>query len=115
MSYWSRLKTIAGNRYKALPTIASATDIYIPEEKDVFAISGTTTVATINKTGAYFPGRVVLVYASASFAITDTAAATKTQGGVHLSAAYSLVEGDTLTLMCGNGGDWYELARSHNG
>lgn len=98
-----------------MATVASATSINIGETYDTWTITGTTTVTNINLTGSYFPGRIITIIAAGAFAWTDTAVATATQGKVHLSAAYTMAVGDTLTLICGNNGDWYELARSVNG
>lgn len=57
MGLMGRLKNSPGGG-KAIPTIASATQVYLPDDYSIAYISGTTAIATIRPENVY-PGRIM--------------------------------------------------------
>lgn len=82
----------------ALPSVVSAATIYIPQAHDVFKITGTTNISTIEATGNA-GRRITLIFTS-----TLTVALS---GNIKISAgAFSATADKTLTLVC-DGTFWY--------
>lgn len=80
-------------------SIASATNVFLPEAIDVFSITGTTTIDSITNVR---PGRrVTLVFADVL---------TVTDGTLKLNGNFTTAAGATLSLCC-IGGLWYETSR----
>ena len=112
----ARLKTVGGDG-SGLQELTAASDLVLPPDGNVFNLTGTTGVTTINATGPFYPGRIVTLIGTDGTgpAFTDTAIASTAQGKIHLSAALTLILGATVTFVCDNGGAWRETARAVNG
>lgn len=97
-------------------TIASASDISIPDDGVFFSVSGSTGVATMTPI-SILAGRIIYITGAtgASFAVTDTAYSTNTIGVVHLSAAFTGAPGAFLILRMETTGAWSEIGRAVNG
>lgn len=82
----------------ALPSVASSAAIYIPQAYDVFKVTGTTNISTIEATGNA-NRRITMIF-------TDTLTVALS-GNIKISAgAFSAVADKTLTLVC-DGTFWY--------
>lgn len=70
MGFWSRLKSIAGGDIPTA-TLASASTLVLPDNRNVFLISGSTTVNLISAP-AYTRGRLITLIGAASANVTFT-------------------------------------------
>lgn len=88
----------------ALPTVASAATVTLPQGYETVFISGITGITSINAGG--HAGRTVRLVFLAALTVTD---------GLNLKMAgnFTTTADDTLTLVC-DGTNWVEVARSVN-
>jgi hypothetical protein len=89
-------------------TLASAATVTLDQFSDLFEITGSTDIVTIN--GGY-NGRIVTLMGAAASGLNITDGGNKNTAG-----AFAMAVGDTIVLqfMGGSGGTWYELSRSNN-
>lgn len=114
-SVWARLKAIGGGTERQLPTIASATALVLNETSNVFVVTGTTTIGSIDTaTTPIRPGRVIVLLFAGTISVTDTAVASTANGKIHTGST-SPALGTTLTLMQANNGSWWQIGYSANG
>jgi hypothetical protein len=79
MGFWSRLKSIAGGDIPTA-TLASASTLVLPDNRNVFLISGSTTVNLISAP-PYTRGRLITLIGSDSCNVTFTNNNTTTTTG----------------------------------
>lgn len=90
--------TIPSFNGPALPSVASSATVYIPQAHDIFKVTGTTDISTIEATGNA-GRRITLIFTN-----TLTVALS---GNIKISAgAFSATADKTLTLVC-DGTFWY--------
>ena len=98
----------------AVPQVASATQIIVPDGTDEIEVTGTTTITSILEQGALSPGRVLVIKAAngANFSITNGGwSARGTAGSPILSgASLTLADGDNVTLKQTSTGSWLQIA-----
>jgi hypothetical protein len=88
----------------ALPSVASAATITLPTESDVFRITGTTNITSINASG-HTGHRVTLLF---------DGALTVTRGSnLYAASNFVTTQFDTITFIC-DGILWLEVSRSVN-
>lgn len=120
MSFWSRLKFIAGGDTPPTVTIpAGSTSFSIPEYANQFYLTApsTVTIGTINANSRILPGRVVyLIGAASTAAITLTNnAGTTTKGQIDAGAADLTVDDqDVVVLVQVVNGTWLEVSSADN-
>ena len=107
-------RTIFGN-YEfdatSLPSIASASALTLPTTGNVFAVTGTTTINTINHAAAYV-GRVITLMFSGTLTVTTNANAGAANDIQCAGAAnFSATANDQLMLVS-NGTLWREVSRT---
>lgn len=102
----SRTKSASGTLTMPIPTIASATNMAIPDGTDLFYVSGTTAVATL--VTAKVPGRRLTI-----IGITTTGPAftnnndTTTEGQMDLGGSNrTIAPNDVLQLIQKDDGSW---------
>ena len=88
----------------AVPTVASASTITIPQGWEVAKISGTTSITTINAAG--HAGRTVRLVFSDALTVTDGS-------NLLLAGNFVTTANDVIVLSC-DGSNWYENSRSVN-
>jgi hypothetical protein len=108
MGFWARNKSFSGGR--AIPTVASATNIELSPAYNSFYVSGSTTIATINANSPILPGRQVTLIAAPSANITITnAGATSTKGAIDAGAGdITFAATDVVDFIQQNDGSWLE-------
>lgn len=105
MAIWARLKSIAGGG-GATPTVASATTIILPENDNVFLVSGSTTITTIT-VAAPQRNRLVWFIGAASASVSFTNDNSPSTGEMYLQGADRVIqEDDVLCLYCKTDGTW---------
>lgn len=86
-------------------SVASAASITLSTAKDVFTITGTTSITSISAASAV-AGRVVTLIFQGALTFTDGS-------NLKLAGNFVTTADDTITLVC-DGTNWYEVARSAN-
>ena len=86
-------------------SVASAATISLPIGIDVVTISGTTDITEITATG-HAGRRVTLVFSGILTVVSG--------GNLRLAGDFVTAANSTLTLVCGDGANWTEQARSAN-
>ena len=114
---WARLKSLVGFTADAIPSVASATALPIPDNATAIKITGTTAIASFDTGAGIQPGRILRVFGNdgTGSAFTDTAIASTSNGKLHLSASLTLALGGNITFTQWDNGAWQETARSLNG
>lgn len=122
MGTMARTKSANASPSIPVPTIASATRIFIPENRARAVISGSTTIATIQCDKIRLGRSITLIWAaSATAGVTDTAVGTTvlapntTTANICLSGSIIPAQGTNLTLTQDIYGQWQESGRSVNG
>lgn len=102
----ARAKSKAGGQTK-IQTLASAATLTLPDEADVFLVSGTTAVTSLSST-KIFPGRhVTLIGANATGNVFTNTSATTTAGQMDLGGQdRTLTLDDVMTIVQQNNGAW---------
>lgn len=88
----------------ALPTIATASPLVIPNTRNAFGLSGTTGFSIINS--GWSERKITLIFGG-----TTTVTSSGSANGVQVQGGtFNAVAGSTLTLIH-NGANWFEIAR----
>lgn len=114
MSWFSRrLKAVTGCAAGGIPTVASATNMAIPDGAYVINVSGTTEITKL--LGAKSPGRIVILKAITTTgpALTDSGASA-TEGQMDLGGALTLGPTDVIGLLQNNNGSWVRVFSTNN-
>lgn len=116
MAVTARMKSTAGS--KAPPTIASAATLRLPEDGNVFLVSGTTAVTSLVSltTGSSWPGRTVTFIGTDASGndFTNTNDPT-TAGQMDLGGSNrTLAAQDVLVLIQATNGTWVMQSFTNN-
>jgi hypothetical protein len=112
MGFWARNKSYAGGR--GIPTVASATAIELSPAYNVFYISGTTTIGSINANSPIIPGREVTLIGTSSVTLTSAGAST-TKGAIDGGAGnITLIATGIVKLIQRHTGDWLKVLEIDN-
>lgn len=114
MSMWSRLKSIAGGD-RTNYTLAAATTVVVPDDSNLFYLTGTATVTALNAGGST-RNRVVTFVQSDSGATTLTNTNdTTTAGQMDLGGANIVLgQTDSVDLLLRADGSWLRLSSVNN-
>jgi hypothetical protein len=93
-----------------IPSVASATALPLPEGGNIFIVTGSTTIATIQAVKQ--PGRLVTLIADAGVSLTITNNSDPTtEGQIDLGGSnLTFAAQDALTLRQMNNGTWNKVA-----
>jgi len=102
---------------KTLPELPQVATPILNPSYSAFTVTGTTAITGFSTSTPILPGREVKLIGTHATgpAFTDTAIASTANGAIHLSAALTLANGTTVTLVQLNNGAWAETARAANG
>jgi len=98
VSLYDRFDTVGTN------VIASATALVLATDRDVMQVSGTTTITSISTATK---GRVITLVFQDALTFTDGS-------NLKLAGNFSTSADDCITLVCADGINWTEVARSAN-
>jgi len=94
-----------GTVYKPYIDVASAAELNLPDEGEIFNITGNTGITSIAAADS-LSGRKILLKFNDTLTVTDG-------NNLKLAGNFSATDGDTILLFC-NGTNWHELSRSAN-
>lgn len=113
MSMWSRVKSLIGGMGKADAdkTLASAATLNVPDDSNLWYLSGTTSITSLVIAPSTRDRSVTFIGAAgASVTFTNTNAPT-TSGQMYLHGVDQVIQADNaLTLLCKRDGTWTMLS-----
>jgi hypothetical protein len=104
MAIWGRLRSVAGG--PTIRSLAGAATLYLPDESNVFLVTGSVTVTALTSGNWY--GRRVTLIGGSSAAVTFTNTNSPSSDQMFLQGANILLnEQDVLVLIRQNDGSWF--------
>jgi hypothetical protein len=113
MSIGARIKSLGGASWMDPLTLTSATAIVLPDDSNVFYVSGTATCTSLKgRSGALFGRTLILIGTSGTTTFTHTSGAS-TNGTMDLGGQnFPLGTDDTLVLTQKKDGSWRRIGGS---